>query len=412
MEDPDQTDEPEGTTETCGPRRRHLISPIRDPEALPGRLSFYCGLGGQLKMLEGGEELVEIEDPNGAEAKGNDPSDVQAQIQELNKKHKEAMATIARLNKGPPKSYVYVPRERHISPFSGDLVTDGRSVDDFIEEVERVLRTRNQSPDDQLDFVMSLLRGPALEEVRLRLDSEYDQTSDLFSYLKEAFREKRTAAQLLNSFYGRKQREGEDLRDFSHALSQIMVAITKRSSTAVANEKLALRDQFIEGVRDPSLRRELRKFVRDKPASTLIEVREEAWSWSLDESSANTKGATAKSKSIVSDHMVGETHCTAIDAREKKSVTLEDVLKVVAEQGKAINELTNAVKGLRTHPVGTSNVTGGKPRVQLKFTDDGKPICLKCQGVGHIARNCTMKRNVAVKDAVPTSTQGNENPRL
>ncbi len=45
----------------------------------------------------------------------------------------------------PTGSYVYVPRERHIEPFSGDIDKDGRSVDEFIEEV-KVLSARNQSP--------------------------------------------------------------------------------------------------------------------------------------------------------------------------------------------------------------------------------------------------------------------------
>lgn len=56
-----------------------------------------------------------------------------------------------------------------MSVASGEIEKDGRFVDDFIEEVERVLQARNQSVRDQYDF-MSLLRGTALEEVRCRSD--------------------------------------------------------------------------------------------------------------------------------------------------------------------------------------------------------------------------------------------------
>lgn len=56
--------------------------------------------------------------------------------------------------------------------------------------------------------------------------------------------------------------DGKDLRDYSHALSQIMSAILKQSSDVIPNEKIVLRDQFIEGLRDAALRRELRKLVR------------------------------------------------------------------------------------------------------------------------------------------------------
>lgn len=56
-------------------------------------------------------------------------------------------------------AHVYFPREDHITPFSGDVENNGRSVDNFIEEIERVLCARNQSANDQYDFVMSLLKG-------------------------------------------------------------------------------------------------------------------------------------------------------------------------------------------------------------------------------------------------------------
>lgn len=187
--------------------------------------------------------------------------DVQQQISELAKKQQEVMTAISSLNTVPTRSYVYVPRERHIAPLSGDIDKDGKSADEFIEEVERVLSARNQSPSEQFDFVMSLLRGSALEEVRLRKDEEPDQISDLFLYLREAFGDKRSASQLLQNFYSCRQKEGEDIRDFSHALSQALNSILKHHPDSVANEKVTLRDQFVEGVQDPSLRRELRKYV-------------------------------------------------------------------------------------------------------------------------------------------------------
>lgn len=89
------------------------------------------------------------------------------------------MTAISSLNTVPTRSYVYVPRERHVAPFSGGIDKDGRSGDEFIEEVERILAARNQSVPEQFDFVMSLLRGPAFKEVHLRRDDETDQVTSL-----------------------------------------------------------------------------------------------------------------------------------------------------------------------------------------------------------------------------------------
>lgn len=136
------------------------------------------------------------------------------------------MTVISSLNTEPTRSYVYVPRERHISPFSGDIDKDGRCVGEFVEEVERALSARNQSAPEQFDFVMSLLRSSALDEVRLR-KVDGDDVHDLFVYLRDAFGDKRSASQLLQFFYNCKQKEGEDIRNYSHVLSQALSAILK-----------------------------------------------------------------------------------------------------------------------------------------------------------------------------------------
>ncbi|XP_067381076.1 uncharacterized protein [Channa argus] len=257
--------------------------------------------------------------------------DVQTQIIELAKKQQEVMSALSSLSTEPTRSYVYMPRERHIAPFSGDLDKDGRSVDEFIDEVERVLFTRNQSPPEQFDFVMSLLRGPALEEVRLRKDDQTEQTSDLFSYLREGFGDRRSSSQLLQNFYSCKERDGEDIRDFSHVLSQALSSVMKHYPRSVANGKIALRDQFIEGVRDPVLRRELRKYVRALPDSSLIEVREEAYSWSSEELGPGVKGGKSKVKAC--SHLTTDMQCRAVTTSENPCY-LEVVMKALAEQGK------------------------------------------------------------------------------
>lgn len=331
--------------------------------------------------------------------------DIQAQLTKLREEHERAMATIAGLRGEDNRSYVYISRERHIAPFSGDLEKDGRSVDNFIEEIERVLRTMaNRSAHDKYDFVMSLLKGSALEEVRLCTDDKPIPVEDLYKHLREAFTDKRSVPQLLHDFYSCKQREGEDILDYSHAVRKALQQVVKCSPTSISNVQVALRDQFVEGIREPTLRQELRRYVRGKPASTMVEVREEASLWTMEEPSAHAK--STKSKSRVSDQG-DEAYCAAVGASGQNPMSLNDVLKVVSEQGKQINELTQAIKDLTTQTATTSRV---QPRAPLRFTQDGKPICLKCQKEGHIAKECPQKYKV--RGVVNSGAQGNDPPQL
>lgn len=364
----------------------------------------------------------------------NEQTDVLQQISELARKQEEVMTVISSLNTEPTRSYVYVPRERHISPFSGDIDKDGRGVDEFVEEVERVISARSQSAPEQFDFVMSLLRGSALDEVRLRKD-DGDVVKDLFVYLREAFGDKRSASQLLQHFYNCKQKEGEDIRDFSHALSQAFSCVLKQHPNSVANEKNVLRDQFVEGVKDPSLRRELRKYVRAKPASTLIEVREEAYLWSSEDQAPSTKVVRSKVKTC--SHVTAEAQCCAATATEsptyledvmktlkeqgkvtnatkpsETSVSFNDVLKVLAEQGKVITELTKAVKELTTQSKNTSSPTPNRTKTVPRFTPDGKPICFKCQTAGHVAKQCPQRKHRNSEQTPASSSSENERPCL
>lgn len=165
---------------------------------------------------------------------------------------------------------------------------------------------------------------------------------------------------------------------------------------------MAVRDQFVEGVSDSTLRRELRKMVREKPESTLFDVCQEAIAWSMEEKPSGTR--VAKSRPILSDSAVAGDQSTR-EAPDRSSATLDEILKVVSEQGKAFGELLSVVRESVTSRERAPK--RGIPRSKFQFTDDGKPICFKCKGVGHIARECKTLKQGASPVSVPGLVQGN-----
>lgn len=77
--------------------------------------------------------------------------------------------------------------------------------------------------------------------------------------------------QLQQRFYERKQK-GESLTEFSHALMSLMDLILAGNPGSVPSSDRVHRDQFVEHVQDVMLKRELKRLVREKPSSTLLEV--------------------------------------------------------------------------------------------------------------------------------------------
>lgn len=367
-------------------------------------------------------EIPQDEDNQGAEGASNaddnergDPLlQLQSQIQELGERHDQMLSALASLNTVNTRSYVYIPREKQIVPYCGDSSKDSQTVDEFIDELERVIRVRGLGQEDQVDFILSHLRGSALDEVKLCLGGKAAKAQDLFVCLVAAFGEKRTIPQLLHAFYARKQLEGEDLREYSHALSTMLNAVQQQSSAAVPDVQVALRDQFIEGVRDVILRRELRKLVREKPYATLFEVREEALMWCVEE---RPRGASVARNRYLMGHGIegggGLASGAAVPSNDLNAV-LQEVVKVVAHQGKAIGDLTDAVRGLMTQRSNPGFEKPQKPKFKPRYTQDGQPICMRCEGVGHIARQCTTRRDQhgAVEASTDAHVQGNAIPPL
>ena len=130
-------------------------------------------------------------------------------------------------------------------------------------------------------------------------------------------------------------------------------------------------------------------------------MRQEAISWCLEDRPSDTKAV--KSRSILCGS-VGDGGWNTDSVQDKSSATLDDILKVVSEKGKAIGELVSVMRdGVAFRE---RSYKGGKPKPRFQFTEDGSPVCFKCNGVGHIARECRphQQGQPAARDA---HSQGN-----
>lgn len=128
-------------------------------------------------------------------------------------------------------------------------------------------------------FCFYLIEGEAKNEVKFRSQSSRDIPNKIFNILLETYGASQSFVSLQKLFFQRKQKEGESVREYSHALLSLMRAIMQSKPGGVPGSDILVRDQFIEHMRDGMLRRELKRYVRLNPDSSFLTVRNEAVSW-------------------------------------------------------------------------------------------------------------------------------------
>ena len=327
--------------------------------------------------------------------------ELKQKLQKLEDKHNQAYQLLktlqAKESPGAPtpsqpreKQLVVIPNEQKLRKSSGRHGDNVLSIEDFIDNAKSAITLRGLPLSEQANFVLSYLEGPAKEEMKLYLTN----SDQIFDLLQESFGEKRSVPQLLKAFYDRRQREGETLREFSHALRGLQSKIEKKSVTKSSGQDAALRDHFAENARDPLLRKELKKFIRTPPEVSFLDTREEAIRW-----------AEEDEKSCGPRPRVASSHETSTSTKPSSlKSAMNEMIKTVQGQQKAIEDLAANLKKLNTVPTNRGQNAQFQPQFQQRQPrpDAGGDRCYQCGAPGHFARNCTARsRSPPLRNLTP-----------
>lgn len=293
---------------------------------------------------------------------------------------------------------LYLPRERKCHKFSGSTAAGSLAVEEWIEEAQSCIRSRFMSDLEKALFLFDHLEGEARNEIKYRPTTVREDPQAIINVLKEVYGCSRSYVFWQQQFFDRKQRENESLFEFSHALMELIDRVKLSKTDAISNPDIVLRDQFCENVCDPMLRRELKRVVRANNALTLLDVRKEAIRW-VEEGQANrdrSHRAPGKNNEV---HVAAQCATSAAQSAE-----FSELKELVIKQQAQLDMLTKRFVQSGGTPQAPQSYRGGR----FKRAPDGRPICLRCEQPGHIARFC--RNNPVSRNGGPAPLQPSTDP--
>lgn len=281
--------------------------------------------------------------------------------------------------------------------FSGERDSNV-SFNDWKENVETWFRMYQVPVESQLDWVLSSLEGEAKREIAILPAEEKDSAQQVFNRLKALYVCPAPASVVRSLFFNCRQQAEESVRHFALRLQECWQRMMVQDFDNITNAEVLKRDQFVAGLRDDGLRREMMKKVALNNSLTFTTIKMEAILL------AEVEGGP-------------QLHCSMAGATSNKRPWEEDLLKLKVELKTELSkELDSKVSGL-SHSLlqgireEFQKLQSGDPqclrrdppptrlpvpnRRRGEYDEQGRPICHNCKRPGHIARYCTQPHQQA-----------------
>ena len=294
---------------------------------------------------------------------------------------------------------------------------------EWLNDVDTYARQLGLSGKELVTAAIDHLGSEAKEEVLCCPADQREDFKGLSALLSRRFDSPATVQSLNASFYGRTQGDGESLAEYSRALMRLyshMESVAEGSAQQAALTQLrenALRGQLINGVRDLSVRRELRRLTMDRPDISFYDLREVALHLFPDSSEEkedvdlcaierkggrNTKGAEGP---IPSETPMRDNQKLLSELLEGQKQLQTAVELLVKKQASMTTQLQSVADALQSRPVGVPS--------QRKYSR-GPVTCTFCQKQGHVEEKCFKRKHAQTSNTLdatkPVPSSGNAPP--
>ena len=269
-----------------------------------------------------------------------------------------------------------------LSKFCGRPVSSGeQTLSEWINDLETYLRQMGIPEQEKVDVALDHLGGSAKEEIKCCPVEDRNTLPKLVALLKLRFGAAENLRSLNNTFYRRTQLEGETLTEFSRSLMQIY---DRMEAAAGEGEKDALRQlrsnslrgQFIEGIREPMIKREAKRLSHDNANLPFYKFREVVLGYFEDADPVpsfpaagcleSNIGAIAKSKPNPERELL----LSLVEGQKSLAAA-------IAETNEHLKSLSESLKSKATAPKSSKVLTQ----------------CTFCGRTGHTFERCFRRRN-------------------
>lgn len=138
------------------------------------------------------------------------------------------------------------------------------------------MRACHWAISDKAFLLFDHMEGEAQDIIKYRTSADRSDPVRIIAILQELYGSMDSYVALQETFFSRKQQDGESLEEFSLALMSLMERIKQHMPDGMPKAEVILRDQFVEQVLDGALQCELKQLVWQQPMLSLLDVRREA----------------------------------------------------------------------------------------------------------------------------------------
>lgn len=278
---------------------------------------------------------------------------------------------------------VYIPRERKYPDFSGCPSQSELCVEEWVTSMQSYFKVAKIPEEDQVELLKQHLKGEAKSTVKFMLEGKSVSARKIFDVLEETYGDKVPIGTRLREFYDRKQAPGETIRGYAYDLQEKLNRVKRRDETRVPDAEAMLKEQLVLGLREDSLRREMKRQAKEQKDLTFIALMQAAITWSEEEEGSTVDPPRNRTRGTVN---------AATAESTSPAPTLETLHEAIqglaARQDELFRTLREVEKKQQT-PVKLK-----KPPLK---DNEGRLICYTCGQPGHTSRVCPQNKTSGYK---------------